>query len=94
MKFTTSALICACMALAAGSVAAQDMMKKNDAMHTQMKPTMQQCKDHIAKAAQEGMTSHDKKPGDPAMKMDKDCADMMNDRTPMRNGVPADRMKK
>ena len=63
--------MCACMALAAGSVAAQDT--KKDAMDKDgMKMTMQECKDHMAMATKEGT-----KKDDAMMKKDAMCADMM-----------------
>lgn len=73
MKKFTAPLLCACMALAAGSVAAQDAKKapmKDDMMSKPM--TMQECKDHMA------MAKKDMKKDAAMMKKDTMCADMMN----------------
>ncbi len=74
MKTVAASLMCACMALAAGGVAAQDAMKKapmkDDMMSKPM--TMQECKDHMAMATKEGT-----KKDDAMMKKDAMCADMM-----------------
>ncbi|MEO8935351.1 MAG: hypothetical protein ABI327_00930 [Burkholderiaceae bacterium] len=94
MKTTIFALACACIALATGSAAAQDATKKNDSMGMEKDPTMQQCKDHIAKAEKEGLTMHNRKPGDPAMRMDKICADMMKNDSSVKKDMPAEPMKK
>ncbi len=74
MKTIKTALMCACMALAAGSVAAQDAKKDSMAKDGMMKKemTMQECKDHMAMAAKPGT-----KKDDAMMKKDTMCADMM-----------------
>ncbi len=73
MKTLTAPLLCACLALAAGGVAAQDAMKKAPMKDGAMKPmTMQECKDHMAMAAKPGT-----KKDDAMMKKDAMCADMM-----------------
>ncbi len=71
MKILTGALMCACMTLAAGGVAAQDAMKKAPMKDGMSKPmTMQECKDHMAMAKKDGMKKDAAK--------DTMCADMMN----------------
>ena len=74
MKTVAASLMCACMALAAGGVAAQDAMKKapmkDDMMSKPM--TMQECKDHMAMAKKDG------KKDDAMMKKDAMCKDMMD----------------
>ena len=87
-KIATS-LMCVCMAFAAGSVAAQDAMKKNDGM-MKKDMTMQECKDHMAMAKQAGA-----KKDDAAMKKDAMCADMMK-KDGMKDGsaMPKDAMPK
>ena len=76
MKTFTTIMFCACLAQAAGTAAAaDDMMKKPDAMAKDgmSKPmTMQDCKDHMAMAKKDGM-----KKDDAMMKKDDACADMM-----------------
>ena len=67
MKLVTTVLMSACLAVAAGSAAAQD---KKDAMAKPM--TMQECKDHMAMMKKDGM-----KKDDAMMKKDTMCADMM-----------------
>ena len=70
MKTLSTAVMCACLTLAAGA-AAQDA--KKDAMaKDNMKMTMQECKDHMAMAKKEGT-----KKDDAMMKKDAMCADMM-----------------
>ena len=74
MKTLATALIWTCLALAAGSAAAQDAMKKNDGMTKDgmMKSmTAQECKDHMA-MMKDGM-----KKDDAMMKKDTMCNDMM-----------------
>ena len=75
MKTLATALMCACIVLAAGGAAGQDATKKDDAttkdsMTKSM--TMQECKDHMAMAKKEGT-----KKDDAMMKKDTMCADMM-----------------
>ena len=74
MKTVAASLMCACMALAAGGVAAQDAMKKapmkDDMMSKPM--TMQECKDHMA------MVKKDGKKDAAMMKKDAMCKDMMD----------------
>jgi len=74
MKTVAASLMCACLALAAGGVAAQDAMKKapmkDDMMSKPM--TMQECKDHMAMAKKDG------KKDDAMMKKDAMCKDMMD----------------
>lgn len=76
MKTVSATLICACIALAAGGVSAQDTMQKHDGMAKNgmmnKNMTMQECKDHMA-------MSKDAAKKDDAMMMKKDakCADMM-----------------
>lgn len=73
MKRFTAPLMCACMALAAGGVAAQDAMKKAPMKDDVMKPmTMQECKDHMAMAKKDG------KKDEAMMKKDTMCKDMMD----------------
>ena len=80
MKTLTTAIMCACIAFAAGGAAAQD---KKDAMPKDaMKMTMQECKDHMAMAKKEG----DKK-DDAMMKKDTMCADMMK-KDGMKDAAP------
>ncbi len=74
MKTLAAPLVLACMTLAAGSVAAQDAMKKSDSMaKKEATMTMQECKDHMAMAKKEGM-----KKDDAMMKKDAMCKDMMD----------------
>lgn len=75
MKILSTALMCACMALATGGAAAQDAKKDAMAKDT-MKMTMQECKDHMAMAKKDGA----KKDG-AMMKKDAMCADMMKKET-------------
>ncbi len=74
MKTVAASLMCACLALAAGGVAAQDAMKKapmkDDMMSKPM--TMQECKDHMAMAKKDG------KKDAAMMKKDAMCKDMMD----------------
>ena len=76
MNAISRTLMCACIALTAGSSFAQDTMKKDEPMAKDgmMKKhmTMQQCKDHMAMAKKDGM-----KKGDAMMDKDAMCADMM-----------------
>ena len=65
MKTVAASLMCACFVLAAGGVAAQDAKPK--AM------TLQQCKDHMAMRAKDGM-----KPDPKMKKTDVLCADMID----------------
>lgn len=56
MKIITQALMCACMTLAAGGVAAQDAMKKAPMKDGMSKPmTMQDCKDYMEMAKKDAM---------------------------------------
>jgi hypothetical protein len=75
MKTLTTAMMCACVALATGGAAAQDATKKDDPMAKDGKTitsmTMQECKDHMAMSTKEGM-----KKDDAMMKKDAMCADL------------------
>ena len=71
MKTFVTPLLFACMALAAGSVAAQDAMKKAP-MKDEMKPmtmTMKECTDYMEMAKKDAMKKDAKK--------DTMCTDMM-----------------
>jgi len=76
MNIISKTLMCASIALAAGSTFAQDTMKKDEPKANQgmMKKnmTMQECKDHMAMAKKDGM-----KKDDAMMHSDAMCADMM-----------------
>ena len=75
MKTLATTLICACMALAAGGAASQDMKKQDSMAKDGMmaKPmTMQECKDHMAMSNKAGV-----KKDDAMMKKDTMCTDMM-----------------
>jgi hypothetical protein len=76
MKMIVTALMCSCMALAAGTAFAEDSMKKEDPMakDSMMKKdmTMQECKDHMAMPKKDGMAKDDA-----MMKKDTQCAAMM-----------------
>ena len=73
MNRTTTALLAACLSVAAAGAFAQDaMMKKDDGAMMKKDMTMQECKDHMAMANKDGM-----KKDDAMMKKDKMCADMM-----------------
>lgn len=92
MKNSTIATICMCLALAAGSAAAQDNMKKDampkDGMMKGM--TAQECKDYMA------MTKDTAKRDDAMMKKDAMCTDMMHKDGMMKDGAmkSGDPMKK
>ena len=93
MKMIATALMCACMAMAAGGASAQDAMKKADPMagkEEMMKKdmTLQDCKDHMAMAKKDGM-----KKDDAMMKKDTMCADMMK-KDGMKKDMPGEPMKK
>jgi len=92
MKTISTALMCACMALAGGAATAQDAMKKTEPVakdHAMKKdPTMQDCKDHMAMAKKDGM-----KKSDASAKMEATCADMMKT-DGMKKDKPADPMAK
>ncbi len=93
MKTITTALVCACIAMAAGGASAQDAMKKGDPMAKDgmmMKKdmTMQECKDHMAMAKKDGM-----KKDEAMMKKDTMCSDMMK-KDGMKKDMPAEPMKK
>ena len=95
MNTLSKTLMCACIALSAGSSFAQDAMKKNDAMPkdgmAKKEMTMQECKDHMAMAKKDGM-----KKDDAMMKKDTMCADMMKKDGAMmkKDGMAPDPMKK
>ncbi len=72
MKTLATAVMCACMALAAGGAAAQDAKKDAMPKDSMMKMTMQECKDHMAMSTKAGT-----KKDDAMMKKDTMCADMM-----------------
>jgi hypothetical protein len=98
MKAFTTTLMCACLALAAGSVAAaDDAMTKapstmnKDAMGNSSTMTMQQCKDRMAMQKKDSTMKKD----DATMKMDATCADMMkNDPMMKKDNMSGDTMKK
>ena len=81
MKNFSTTLICACIALAAGTASAQDATKKPDTMPQtgMMKKdmTMQECKDHMAMMKKDGMNKDAPKKDDAMMKHDAMCAEMM-----------------
>lgn len=76
MNIISKTLMCASIALAAGSSFAQDTMQKNEPMTNQgvMKKnmTLQECKDYMAAAKNDGM-----KKDDAMMHSDAMCAKMM-----------------
>ena len=76
MNIFSRTLMCASIALVAGSSFAQDTMKKDEPMATEgmMKKnmTMKECKEHMAMAKKSGM-----KKDDAMMHSDAMCADMM-----------------
>jgi hypothetical protein len=92
MKNFNTSLICACIALAAGSVSAQDATK-NDTMPKDgmMKKdmTMQECKDHMAMMKKDGMKKDAPKKDDAMMKQEARCMDMMK-----KGEMPSEPMKK
>jgi hypothetical protein len=103
MKAFKTTLMCACLALAAGSAAAADdaMTKAPDAMKSSMPnkdgmadkgmPTMQQCKDQMAMEKKNPAMKKD----DATMKMDTSCTNMMkNDGMMKKDSMPSDAMKK
>ncbi len=80
MNTLSKILMCGTIALSASSVFAMDAMK----------PSMQDCKDHMAMAKKDGM-----KKDDASMKMDKTCSAMMKaDHGKMGDGMKKDGMKK
>lgn len=93
MKSLNRSLICACIAVAAGSISAQDTMKKPDTMTkdgmASKDMTMQQCKDHMAMMKKNTMNKDVPKRDDAMMKHDAMCADMMK-----KDGSAATPMKK
>ncbi len=100
MKALAATLICAAMALGAGSASAADdaMTKKPDGMakDNMMKDgmgkpmTLQECKDHMAMSKKDGM-----KKDDAMMKKDTMCDDMMKKDGAMSPGMMASQpMKK
>ena len=77
MKTLTAPLLCACLALAAGGVAAQDAMKKAPMKDGATKPmTMQECTDYMAMAKKDATKKDAKK--------DTMCTDMMNKDKPKK----------
>ncbi len=90
MNTLSKTLMCASIALAAGSSFAADAMKKDDHM-MKKDMTMQGCKDHMAMAKKDGM-----KKDDASMKMDAQCDAMMKKDGAMmkKDGMAADPMKK
>ena len=93
MNSLSASLICACIALAAGTASAQDATKKDDTMPKggMMKKdmTMQECKDHMAMSKKDGMKKDAPKKDDAMMKQEAMCADMMK-----KEGTSSDPMKK
>ena len=93
MKTISATLICACIALAAGGVSAQDTMQKHDGMAKDgmmnKNMTMQECKDHIAMSGKEGMKQDVPKKDAAMMKQEAYCAAMMK-----KEGTPGEPMKK
>lgn len=71
MNKTSTALMFACLTIAAGTASAAEVMKHDDAM-MKKDMTMQHCKDHITMSKKDGM-----KKDDATMKMDTLCKDMM-----------------
>jgi len=84
MKTLSTAVMCACLTLAAGGATAQDAKKDAMAKDGMMKMTMQECKDHMAMAKKEGTTKDDA-----MMKKDAMCADMMKKDSMPKTGEPA-----
>lgn len=71
MTKISTAVMFACMTIAAGTASAADVMKPDDAM-MKKEMTLQQCKDHMTMSKKDGM-----KKDDASMKMDTMCKDMM-----------------
>jgi hypothetical protein len=97
MKTIATALMCACVTLAAGNAAAQDTMKKSDSMASpDKKMSMQECKDHMAMSKKAGA-----KKDDAMMKKDANCDEMVkkgdptlkNDGMLKKDKNPGDSMK-
>ena len=72
MKTLCTALISACLALAAGAAGAAAHTDKEKAAMAKKEMTMQECKDHMAMAKKDGT-----KKDDAMMKKDTMCAEMM-----------------
>ena len=94
MKILTTAMMCACVALATNGATGQDAMKKDDPMAKDGKMTksmtMQECKDHMAMSAKEGV-----KKDDATMTKDAMCADMTKkDAMVKKEGVSGEPVKK
>ncbi len=70
MMKISSAVMFACMTIAAGTASAADVIKDDAMMKKEM--TLQQCKDHMTMSKKDGM-----KKDDAMMKMDTTCRDMM-----------------
>ena len=80
--------ICAALALAAGTVAAQEA-KKDDMSKDAMKPmTAQECKDYMAMAAKDATKKDSKKETMCADMAKKDSAMMKKDEAPKKEEVP------
>jgi hypothetical protein len=97
MKTIATALMCACLGVAAGSAMAQDSMKKSDSMAgSDKKMSMQECKDHMAMSKKAGT-----KKDDAMMKKDAACDEVVkkgdptlkNDGMLKKDGKPGDSMK-
>jgi hypothetical protein len=84
MKLLATVVMSACLALAAGTAAAQD---KKDAMAKPM--TMKECQDHMAMMKKEGM-----KKDDAMMKKDAACAEMMKKADAMKKEPAKEAPKK
>ncbi len=88
MKTIATALACACMALGAASVSAQESVKKDGPMPqgAMKEMTMQECKDHMAMS--KTMTPKSEE----ISKLDETCAAMMEKEggTMMKDGADAD----
>lgn len=71
MKKISTAVMFACLTIAAGTAVAADTMKHDDAM-MKKDMTMQQCKDHMTMSKKDDM-----KKDDAMMKMDTMCKEMI-----------------
>jgi hypothetical protein len=89
MKTIATALMCACLALAAGAASTQDNTKRDGAAEDGVMKkdwTIKDCKDHMAMSKKDGT-----KKDDAMMKMEGKCADMMKDGKMTKGGSADDR---
>lgn len=94
MNTLVTALMCGCMALAAGGAVAQDPVKKDGSMAkegmTTKSMSMQECNEHMAIS-----TKDRTKKDDAMMKKDAMCAEMMKkDGGTKKDGMSGDPVKK